>query len=117
MKRVLPVLIALFVASTAFAQAPGGSAVAPNPANAPQAVHVDAVQQVVDIGSGRIDGSPRDHEGVLSFKGIPYATPPIGQLRWAAPQPPTPWQGVRTAVQFGTRCISAWKSDPKARLF
>jgi para-nitrobenzyl esterase len=81
-------------------------------ADAPQAVHADAVQRIVHIVSGQIEGNPRDHEGVLSYKGIPYAAPPLGNLRWAAPEQPASWRGVRPAVQFGNRCISAWKSDP-----
>jgi para-nitrobenzyl esterase len=81
-------------------------------ADAPQAIHADAIQQIVHIVSGQIEGNPRDHEGVLSYKGIPYAAPPLGQLRWAAPQQPAAWPGVRPAFQYGARCISAWKSDP-----
>jgi para-nitrobenzyl esterase len=81
-------------------------------ANAPQAIHADDIQQLVQLVPGQIEGNPRDHEGVLSYKGIPYAAPPLGQLRWAAPQRPVAWHGVRPAVQYGSRCISAWKSDP-----
>ncbi|MCB0116141.1 MAG: carboxylesterase family protein, partial [Caldilineaceae bacterium] len=40
-----------------------------------------------------------------SFKGIPFAAPPIGDLRWRAPQPVTPWDGVREAVRFGPRAM------------
>jgi para-nitrobenzyl esterase len=43
--------------------------------------------------------------GVISFKGIPYAHPPIGALRWRAPQPVTPWQDVRDAAEFGPSCM------------
>ncbi|CAD0201646.1 unnamed protein product [Chrysodeixis includens] len=39
-----------------------------------------------------------------SFKGIPYAQPPTGDLRFKAPQPPKPWQGVRSAKEFGPIC-------------
>jgi para-nitrobenzyl esterase len=39
-----------------------------------------------------------------AFLGIPFATPPIGDLRWKAPQPPTPWSGVRDATSFAARC-------------
>jgi para-nitrobenzyl esterase len=81
-------------------------------ADVPQTNHIDAVQQIVHIVSGQVQGNSRDGKGVLSFKGIPYAAPPVGTLRWAAPQPAAPWQGVRPAVQYGSRCISAWKSDP-----
>jgi para-nitrobenzyl esterase len=39
-----------------------------------------------------------------AFLGLPYATPPTGDLRWKAPQPPSPWQGVRDATNFAARC-------------
>lgn len=38
------------------------------------------------------------------YRGIPYAAPPVGELRWQPPQPPDPWQGVRDALAFGTPC-------------
>ncbi len=81
-------------------------------AEAPQPMHVGTVQERVTMVSGQIQGSPRNHEGVLSFKGIPYAAPPVGPLRWVAPQRPTLWQGIRSGLQYGSRCISAWKGDP-----
>lgn len=43
----------------------------------------------------------------MAFKGIPYAQPPLGNLRWRAPQPPTPWQGVRDGSRFGPVCPQA----------
>jgi para-nitrobenzyl esterase len=53
-------------------------------------------------------------EGVISadgkvrtFKGIPYAAPPVGSLRWKAPQPVEPWKRVRNAVEYGPRCMQA----------
>jgi para-nitrobenzyl esterase len=42
--------------------------------------------------------------GVIAFKGIPYAAPPRAALRWAAPQPAAPWQGVRPALDYGPDC-------------
>jgi para-nitrobenzyl esterase len=51
-------------------------------------------------------------EGVISadgkvrtFKGIPFAAPPVGPLRWMAPQPPVLWSGVRKASEYGARCM------------
>src|SRR5215831_11264158 len=54
---------------------------------------------VVETGSGRVEGIERD--GVLQFRGIPYAAPPVGDLRWRPPQPPEPWAGIREATDFG----------------
>lgn len=47
----------------------------------------------------------RSSEGVLSFKGVPYAEPPVGGLRWRAPRPAEPWSGQRDAGQVGAICI------------
>jgi para-nitrobenzyl esterase len=41
---------------------------------------------------------------VNEFLGIPYAAPPVGNLRWRPPQPPARWRGVRDATQFGPSC-------------
>jgi para-nitrobenzyl esterase len=48
---------------------------------------------------GQTDG------GVRVFKGLPYAEPPVGQLRWKAPRPMTPWRGTRDASKFGPACF------------
>ena len=42
---------------------------------------------------------------VVSYKGIPYAKPPVGNLRWKPPQAPTPWTGLRPAMAFGWKCV------------
>src|SRR5689334_9158725 len=43
--------------------------------------------------------------GVRSFKGIPFAAPPVGDLRWREPQPGKNWDGVRAADKFGAQCM------------
>lgn len=55
--------------------------------------------------SGSLRGELSADESVLSFKGIPYAAPPVGALRWKAPQPVAPWSGVRDATEFGPRAM------------
>ncbi len=53
----------------------------------------------VETRDGRLEGC--DEDGILTFRGIPYARPPVGDLRFRAPQPPEPWTGVREAKSFG----------------
>ena len=43
--------------------------------------------------------------GIRVFRGIPFAAPPVGELRWKAPQPVKNWEGVRQAVEFGPSCM------------
>ncbi|GAB4241909.1 MAG: carboxylesterase family protein [Elainellaceae cyanobacterium] len=59
--------------------------------------------QLVEIDAGTIAGSVSGD--VLSFKGIPYAAPPVGNLRWRSPQPVEPWTGVRLATEYGDDCV------------
>jgi para-nitrobenzyl esterase len=56
-------------------------------------------QAIVSIDSGKLEGYI-DNE-LYVFKGIPYAAPPVGDLRWLPPQPVKPWSGVRSAITFG----------------
>jgi len=62
-----------------------------------------AAQTMVTLQSGAVSGVT--DAGVTSFKGIPFAAPPIGALRWKAPQPPAHWQGVRVADKTGPSCM------------
>ena len=54
---------------------------------------------VVEINSGRLEGNAQD--GYQSFLGIPFAAPPVGRLRFRAPEPVDPWTGLRPAHEFG----------------
>ena len=58
---------------------------------------------IVKTETGLVQGV--DDAGLRVFRGIPFAAPPTGQLRWKAPQPPLPWEGVRSAAAFGPRCM------------
>lgn len=66
----------------------------------------------VDVTGGRVSGVVTD--GIAAFKGIPFAAPPVGALRWKAPQPVVKWTGVKAATTFAPGCMQ----DPTlARLF
>jgi para-nitrobenzyl esterase len=55
--------------------------------------------------SGIVEGITSSTSKIRVFEGIPYAAPPVGNLRWQPPQPATPWTGVRKASGFGARCM------------
>jgi para-nitrobenzyl esterase len=59
------------------------------------------------IEGGQIADAAPDASGVRVFKGIPYAAPPVGDLRWKPPQPVQPWSGVRAVSEWGPRCIQS----------
>ena len=59
----------------------------------------------VHVEGGRLAGIPGKDRSITVYKGIPFAAPPVGDLRWRGPKPVIPWQGVRKADQFGASCI------------
>jgi para-nitrobenzyl esterase len=79
------------------------SAVLPVFSLAGQAAGSHEAGPVVRTESGRVRGVSR--EGLAIFKGIPYAQPPVGPLRWRPPQPVKPWSDVRPAADFGHDCM------------
>jgi para-nitrobenzyl esterase len=58
--------------------------------------------QTVRTDAGVVQGATED--GLTVYKGIPFAAPPVGELRWRAPEPPTAWSGVRPADAFAPVC-------------
>src|SRR5262245_50212397 len=68
------------------------------------------MQPNVEIGLGRLRGAER--RGIRVFRGIPYAAPPVGALRFRPPEEPEPWGGVRDATRAG-----ATAPQPGARTF
>ena len=68
-------------------------------------------EPTVKINSGWLKGISNDTVSV--FKGIQFAAPPVGELRWRPPQAVIPWQGVRNAIEFGPNCAQAgWGETP-----
>ena len=55
----------------------------------------------VTVETGVVEGLPAADPRIMSFKGIPYAAPPVGENRWGAPQPAKKWDGVLKAYKFG----------------
>lgn len=90
-QRRLPVLLALFAGALC---AHTLSWAAATPADRDTVVAVDG---------GRLRGA--EAEGVASWKGIPFAAPPIGALRWRAPQPAAAWDGTRDATAYASDCM------------
>src|SRR5687767_12161266 len=78
MKKLLFGLFILFAAGSLIAQQPGS----------------------VKVEQGLLQGTLE--EGLVVYKGIPFAEPPVGDLRWKAPRPARKWEGVRQAAQFAS---------------
>ena len=60
---------------------------------------------VLDIEGGQIQGVESSVKGVYIYKGIPFAAPPVGDLRWKEPQPVIPWEGVKVADTFSAGSV------------
>jgi para-nitrobenzyl esterase len=65
-------------------------------------IEADAPAVEIAVTGGRLAGER--HGTVVSFKGIPFAAPPVGELRWRAPRPAPPWSDVRSASEFALPC-------------
>ena len=63
----------------------------------------DAFAVQATIRNGIIEGNYDTKTGIQTYLGIPFAKPPVGNLRWKAPQPPANWTGVKSTKQFGPR--------------
>src|SRR3954471_934983 len=57
----------------------------------------------IQVEGGSIQGTTED--GLTVYRGIPFAAPPVGNLRWRAPQPAAKWDGVKAATQFAPKCV------------
>jgi carboxylesterase type B len=73
-------------------------------------VKICQINTVVPTSAGKVKGAIIDNLDVLyySFKGIPYAEPPVGKRRFQAPVPHSKWNGVRPALEHGNFCANRW---------
>jgi len=68
---------------------------------------------VLTIEGGQVKGVETATKGIIAYKGIPFAAPPVGKLRWREPQPVNPWSGVKTADKYGAAAMQVtW--DPQS---
>jgi para-nitrobenzyl esterase len=65
------------------------------------------IQEPARTGNGLLSGIAGADPAIRVFKGIPYAAPPVGDLRWRPPQPAVHWDGVRRADRFSSACMQA----------
>jgi len=77
---------------------------------------VAAIRQPVKVESGLVSGALAG-DSITAFKGVPYAAPPVGDLRWQAPRPPAAWNGVRKGGQFSASCIQSVVPERKPWTF
>jgi para-nitrobenzyl esterase len=70
---------------------------------------VHAAIEYAEATGGRVQGEV--HDGLASFKGLSFASPPVGALRWRVPQPVVAWSGVRKADTFAPACMQPWPDN------
>ena len=70
-----------------------------------------AAAQVVKVDGGAVRGKSFEGGGVI-FRGIPFAAPPVEELRWKPPQPVIPWSGVRDSVDQPASCVQNDTQQP-----
>jgi para-nitrobenzyl esterase len=64
-----------------------------------------SISEPIKIDAGMLSGTSAASSSVRAFKGVPFAAPPVGELRWRAPRPVAKWSGVRKADTFGNVCV------------
>ena len=76
-----------------------------------------ALPQPVMVKSGLVAGVAASDSSITVFRGIPFAAPPVGDLRWRAPRPAAVWKGVRRADRFSASCIQSVVTERKPWTF
>ena len=69
------------------------------------AMVVPANSQAISVDGGLISGTTGSHPDIRVYRGVPYASAPLANLRWRPPQPVVPWKGVRKADQYSPTCM------------
>jgi para-nitrobenzyl esterase len=79
-----------------------------------------AITDPVRVEQGQLSGVPGSTPDVRVYKGVPFAAPPVGELRWRAPKPAADWPGIRKADEFSATCMqtpyaegSLYRSEPQ----
>ena len=72
-----------------------------------------ALDAPVRVAGGLVSGAPGRDASITVFKGVPFAAPPVGDLRWRAPRPVVAWSGVKKADQFGANCMQTIVDEKK----
>ena len=68
-------------------------------------------QALIETPQGKVQGVTTKTDGIYNFKGLPFAAPPVGELRWTAPQAAPNWSETRAANKFGDRCMQPVEQD------
>jgi para-nitrobenzyl esterase len=96
----LPLALALSACATGGGVGPAASVDRPAAATASTSLLAPVRTQ-----QGLVQGAPGKVQGITAFKGIPFAAPAVGDLRWRLPQQPASWTGVRDATRYGDVCV------------
>ncbi len=88
--RAIIILVVVFGFCASFAISPAAAGVC---------------DEAVEVSSGLVRGQADAETATCGYKGIPFAAPPVGELRFRAPRPPSRWEGVFEADAFGDRCM------------
>lgn len=70
-----------------------------------------SINHSIQVEGGLISGVNGERSDVIIFKGVPYAAPPVGDLRWCPPKPVIPWEGVRKCDTFGKICPQPFQPE------
>ena len=70
------------------------------------AISLAAIPDSVKTDSGSVAGASNEDASLRIFKGIPFAAPPVGDLRWKVAQAPVQWDGVKMATEFSPTCAN-----------